>query len=195
MMRLVSLRRIALALAAFAVLALAGPVAAGEHVRFKGRLQGDVTITPLAPPFISVLVEATGKANHLGKFTLEIPHVVDRATRTAMGSYLFTAANGDMLFADFTGQSTPTATPGVLAIVETATITGGTGRFADATGSFVCERLFDTVAGTTAGSFEGTIRLRDDDAEDDKMCRLAVGAGPALRHSKRRTRRVGLGRN
>src|SRR5438132_9046912 len=39
MFRFVSLRRIALALAAFAVLGLAGPVTAGEHVRFKGRLE------------------------------------------------------------------------------------------------------------------------------------------------------------
>jgi hypothetical protein len=49
--------------------------------------------------------------------------------------------------------------------VETATVTGGTGRFAGATGSFICERLFDTIAGTTAGSFEGTIDL--DDGDDD----------------------------
>jgi len=167
MFRFVSLRRIALALAAFAVLGLAGPVTAGEHVRFKGRLEGDVTITPLAPPFVSVLVEATGTANHLGNFTLEIPHVVNRASSTAIGSYEFTAANGDTLTADFTGQAMPTETPGVLAIVETATITGGTGRFAGATGSFTTERLFDTVAGTTAGSFKGTLRLRDDDDDGD----------------------------
>ena len=31
----------------------------------------------------------------------------------------------------------------------------GTGRFAGATGSFVCERLFDIAGGTTIGSFEG----------------------------------------
>jgi hypothetical protein len=156
-----------LVLAVVAVLGLAGRVAAGEQAPFKGRLEGDVTITPLAPPFVSVLVEATGKANHLGKFSLEIPHVVNRANSTAIGSYEFTAANGDTLFADFTGQATPTATPGVLYIEETATITGGTGRFAHASGSFICERLFDTVAGTTAGSFKGTIRLRDDDDDDD----------------------------
>jgi hypothetical protein len=146
-----------LALAVLAVLGLAGPVPAGEQVPFKGSLEGDVTITPLAPPFVSVLVEATGNASHLGKFTLEIPHVVNRADRTAVGTYEFTAANGDTLFADFTGIATPTGIPGVLSIEETATITGGTGRFAGATGSFNCERLFDTTAGTTAGAFEGTI--------------------------------------
>ena len=145
-----------LALAVLAVLGLAGPVAAGEQVPFKGSLDGVVTVTP-DPPLLSVLVDATGNATQLGHFTLAIPHIVDPATGTATGSYDFTAANGDTLSADFTGYARPTATPGVLYIEETATITGGTGRFAGATGSFISERLFDTIAGTTTGSFEGTI--------------------------------------
>ena len=167
MFRFVSLRRIALALAAFAVLGLAGPVTAGERVPFKGSLEGNVTVAPLTPPYVQVDVDAAGKATHLGRFSLAIPHVVNRASSTAIGSYEFTAANGDTLTADFTGQAMPTETPGVLAIVETATITGGTGRSAWATGSFTTERLFDTVAGTTAGSFKGTLRLRDDDDDGD----------------------------
>jgi hypothetical protein len=130
-----------------------------HQVPFKGRLEGVVSITPLAPPFVSVMVNATGNATQLGQFTLAIPHTVNRSTRTAIGSYQFTAANGDTLSADFTGQATPTPTPGVLYIEEMATITGGTGRFAGATGSFTVERLFDTVAGTTTGSFEGTISV------------------------------------
>jgi hypothetical protein len=146
-----------LALAIVVVLGLTGPVAAGEQAPFKGSFEGDVTMTPLDPPFVSVLVDATGNATHLGQFTLAIPHVVNRANSTAIGSYEFVAANGDAVFAEFTGQATPTSTPGVLSIVETATITGGTGRFAGATGSFISERLFDTINGTTIGSFEGTI--------------------------------------
>jgi hypothetical protein len=146
-----------LALAVLAVLGLAGPAAAGEQVPFKGSLEGDVTIAPLTPPFVSVDVDAMGNATQLGEFTLDIPHVVNRANGTAVGSYEFTAANGDALFADFTGKSTPTATPGVLYIVEVATITGGTGRFAGASGGFTCERFFDTNTDETFGSFEGTI--------------------------------------
>src|SRR5262249_57147556 len=107
-----------------------------HEVPFKGSLEGVVTITPLAPPFVSVLVNATGNATQLGEFTLAIPHTVNRADRTAVGTYEFTAANGDTLTADFTGKATPTATPGVLYIEETATITGGTGRFAVAPASF-----------------------------------------------------------
>ena len=104
-----------------------------------------------------MLVEATGHATHLGLFTLDIPHVVNRANRTAIGTYEFTAANGDKVFADFTGLATPTATPGVLYIEEIGTITGGTGRFAGATGTFTSERWFDTINLTTVGYFEGTI--------------------------------------
>ena len=147
-----------LALAALVVLGLAGPAAAGEQVPFKGRLEGVVTtLTPLQPPLMFVRVEGTGNATHLGRLTWVATLVANNATGEAVGSYQFTAANGDMLFADFTGQATPTATPGVLYIEETATITGGTGRFAGATGSFTSERLYDTIAGTTIGSFEGTI--------------------------------------
>jgi hypothetical protein len=146
-----------LALAALAVLGLAGPVAAGEQVPFKGRLEGIVTRTPLAPPFVAVLVEGAGNATHLGRFTFAFPHIVNTVTRTGVGAYHFVAANGDTLSADVSGLATPTATPGVLSIVETATITGGTGRFAGATGGFTIARLFDTVTGTTVGSFNGTI--------------------------------------
>ena len=146
-----------IALAVLAVLGLAGPALAQQQVPFKGSLAGVVTISPLTPPYVSVLVNATGNATQLGQFTLAIPHIVNRANMTAAGTYQFVAANGDTLTASLSGKATPTAIRGVLSIVEAATITGGTGRFAGATGSFTCVRLFNTVSGTTAGSFSGTI--------------------------------------
>jgi hypothetical protein len=145
------------AFAALAVLGLVSPVAAGKQVPFRGSLDGVVTRTPLDLQHDQVDVDATGIATQLGQFVLDIPHIVDHTNGTANGKYVFTAANGDTLQATFTGQATPTSTPGVLYIVETATIVGGTGRFAGATGGFVCERLFDRIAGTTIGSFQGTI--------------------------------------
>ena len=152
--------RARLALAALAVTSIAGPLVAAEQVPFKGTLDATVTVTPVPgspPTIVDVLVEGSGNATHLGKFTFDIPHRVNRATRTASGSYHFTAANGDMLSADFSGQSMPTATLGVISITETATITGGTGRFDGATGSFTSERSYDTLLGTSTGSFKGTI--------------------------------------
>ena len=140
---------------AFAV-TFVGASSASEETTFKGSLEGTVTVTPTNPPIASVLVEATGNATKLGRFTLEIPHVVNQAARVGAGSYIFTAANGDTLTASFTGVGTLVA-PGVLSTTETATITGGTGRFAGATGSFIAHRTFFITAGETVGSFEGTI--------------------------------------
>jgi hypothetical protein len=134
----------------------AGVLSNEQEVPFKGRLEGTATITPGTPPFLSVSIEGTGNATHLGRFTVEIPHVVNTTNRTSIGTYEFTAANSDTLTAGFTGQATLMA-PGVLSIVETATITGGTGRFTNATGSFTVERLFNQVTGLTTGSFEGVI--------------------------------------
>ena len=133
----------------------AGVFSKDQEVPFKGRLEGTATITP-GSPFLSVSIEGTGNATHLGRFTVEIPHLVNPMNRTSIGTYEFTAANGDTLTAGFTGQATLTA-PGVLSVVETATITGGTGRFAGASGSFTVERLFNQVTGLTTGSFEGSI--------------------------------------
>jgi hypothetical protein len=126
-------------------------------VPFKGSFEGRLTAsTPLVPPLISNVNEATGTATHLGRFALEIPHIVNTMTRMITGTYEFTAANGDTLVAAFTGQATPTS-PGVLSVVETAMITGGTGRFDGVSGSFTIQRVFVVATGEITGSLEGTI--------------------------------------
>ena len=131
-------------------------VAADNEVPFIGRLEGIETITPIDPQFLSVLMKGTGDATQLGRFTLVHMETANLLTLTGLGSFAFTAANGDILTADFTSQASPT-TPGVLSIVETAFISGGTGRFAGATGHFTVTRSFDFATNLTAGSFEGTI--------------------------------------
>jgi hypothetical protein len=157
MFRFVSLRLSAWALSMVAVLGLASFVSAGEQVPFKGKLEADVFRGEVVFPYVHVLLDGGGTATELGKFTFTMPHIVDLRDRTGVGTYYFVAANGDTLVADGTGQATPIPGTDFLYIEETMTITGGTGRFAGATGSFTVERLYDTVAGTTIGSFEGTI--------------------------------------
>ena len=147
---------ICLALTSLAVVLFVGRATAGEQVPFNGTLAGDVTHTPVDAQTNAVLVEATGTATQMGQFAMVSAHHLNTVARTAAGTFVFTAANGDKVFADFTGQGQP-ATPGVVAVVETATITGGTGRFAGASGSFVVQRIYDRAAGTTTGSFQGAI--------------------------------------
>ena len=125
-----------------------------QSVPFTGTLEGTQRVTPLAPPLARVDGEATGTATHLGSFTVEFPHTVNFALGRGTGTYTFVAANGDTLTADFTGQAQVGT---VTTIVETAVITGGTGRFANATGGFTSHRLFNPATGITTGEFDGTI--------------------------------------
>lgn len=143
--------------AAPSVRSATGTLAAHAGVPFRGQLEGVVDVTSPDPLSLSVFIQATGTATHLGRFTIEIPHLVDLTTGIGTGTYEFTAANGDRLFASFTGQGSPTEIPGVVSILENATITGGTGRFANASGEFVALRSFDFATNLTSGSLEGTI--------------------------------------
>src|SRR3989337_2332227 len=81
----------ALLIALGMALSLAGPAAASEPVPFKGPLEGVATITPLGPTAVSVNIEGAGYATHLGRYTVEVPHVVNPQTRIATGSDVFPA--------------------------------------------------------------------------------------------------------
>ena len=100
--------------------------------------------------------EGTGTATQLGRYTEHVVMVINIPTMSSMGAATFTAANGDTLTASVVGQSTRTA-PTVLSIVEAYTITGGTGRFADATGTFTLESTLEQTTGVSSGTFSGAI--------------------------------------
>ena len=84
---------------------------------------------------------------------------IDLTTRIGEGHATWVAANGDCLFTTGSGEATPTDDPGILSIEGTETITGGTGRFEGATGSFTGVRLLNESTGVSSGSFTGTITL------------------------------------
>ena|SRR5205814_3578918 len=151
-----------LVVAVLATLGIAGPVAAQHQVPFHGVFEGDYTVTPIpGTPTAELVVSASGTGSQVGAFELEIPHLVNFATASATGDYLMTAANGDMVFGTFIGHATPIGTDGRYAmLVEEVTITGGTGRFAGATGSFTAVRWIDRVNLQTVGYYDGTISHR-----------------------------------
>ena len=75
---------------------------------------------------------------------------------SSTGAATFTAANGDTLTATVAGQATRTS-PTTLSVVEVYTVTGGTGRFADATGSFTLHSTVDQPTGVSSGAYSGAI--------------------------------------
>ena len=108
---------------------------------FKGSFQAVETYQPDLP-IIHVTATGSGEATQLGRFT--VSYQVDVNVQTGAGTGLsaeFVAANGDGLFAEGSGQASPTEPPGTLNIVENYTITCGTGRFANASGTFTVERV------------------------------------------------------
>lgn len=143
--------------ALFMAAAVTGAVAA--EVPFRGDLQA-VETSQVNFPTVLIAGSGTGIATHLGKFTVTYEAEVNLISFQASGTSVFVAANGDHVFADIAGQSSPTGTPNLISITEVYTITGGTGRFAGATGTFTMQRLKDQVSGSTSGSFDGTISIQ-----------------------------------
>jgi hypothetical protein len=137
--------------------ALAVPAAAQKQVPFKGAVQGRETQGPGLPGTALVEGNVTGIASQLGRFTMTYSATVNEADGSGVGTGQFVAANGDTISYTFAAQVLPTDTPDTLDIIEMSTITGGTGRFAGAKGSFILERLLNFVTGDTSGSFQGTI--------------------------------------
>ena len=123
-------------------------------VPFKGSFEGSQTVTPATPPLVTVVMNGEGTGTLVGRFEISLPHTVNVATASASGVATIVAADGSRIVASFTGQA---QVGPIVTIVEQATITGGTGRFADASGSFTIRRTYHPATGATSGTFEGTV--------------------------------------
>lgn len=146
----------------FFTIALAGPVAADQHIPFSGSLCGQETDVPHGSPPAVLLADGSvkGVATRLGVFTLTYKVTVKLADGSGTGAGQLIAANGDSISATTVGQGNPVPdTPGLNRIVEIYTITSGTGRFMGAKGSFTVVRLVDLPGGSTAGSVHGIITV------------------------------------
>ena len=149
MNRFISQRPFALVLAAVATLALAAaaaPAAERPHVS-----QGTAQFVN-ANDFVGA-----GHATHLGQYTevgsAAFSPTANPAVLRVDAWSIYTAANGDQLYATFTGHLNGLTG----AITATVTYVGGTGRFEGATGSFTIERLFTPATREVTGTIEGSI--------------------------------------
>jgi hypothetical protein len=137
---------------------VAATAAEERQLPLKGSLEAVETHQIVLP---TMFVDGTGSGNatQLGVFTMSFQAEVSLPSLAASTSSTLIAANGDRIFGEGSGQGTPTADPNLVSIVETYTITGGTGRFANATGSFTVERLINRSTLTSSGTISGIIML------------------------------------
>ena len=156
-----------LALTALALLGLAVPGGAQDltkdQVPFKAAVKAnaDAFAIPVAPPMVSVRMTGSGETTSLGKFTFvghDLAHLgVDGAPKSATdGVGVMTGANGDAIFVTWVSLIT-IPKPGFVTDNGVFTITGGSGRFACATGGGVFSTLVDLGKNELGASFEGTI--------------------------------------
>jgi hypothetical protein len=105
-----------------------------------------------------ILATGTGKASHMGKTTFEARITIDvfgPQPNLSPATFTLTAANGDQIFMNSIGIVNPPDANGVITVTLTNTITGGTGRFAYATGTVTGEVIRGATTDTI--SLEGMI--------------------------------------
>ena len=96
------LHYVAASLVAAAMISVTTPASARDQVPFRGVVSGSViSTTPLDE--CHQLNEAVngGNATHLGRFTGTAEFVLNVCDLTYVGSYVFTAANGDSISGPF----------------------------------------------------------------------------------------------
>ena len=149
-----------------AALAAAG----GTNLPLRGQTNGVVSFDSSTGLFRS---SSSGEGSHLGAFSVTnsgllmptgfnlpfVPYAV-------MGTQTVVAANGDQLFGTLTGVGVNDIATSAASGTNVITITGGTGRFANATGSYTvtyksqATSMIGTIeSGPVTTTFEGALNL------------------------------------
>lgn len=153
-----SLRRFAFLTGLVLALAATSPSAALAAAHGTDRpLTGTNIGTGTLDPDTGVqTVSFSGHLSHLGADTGDADLTLtftSASTFTYTGTRTFVAANGDEVFSAVTGSGT--STPPAAESTETDTITGGTGRFAGATGTYT-----NTVSSVIVSVTDTTVTTR-----------------------------------
>ena len=160
MNRVTHLKQIILPL--LTALALSDMTARASHnLPFRLGDEGTITFTGQS----TATTAGTGNATHLGRIASDgsLTIVGEASCGNEAGFAVemqdtFTAANGDRLMTAITMQLCPIA-PGIYHGVGTYVVTGGTGRFARATGSGVFDGTGNFSTGTIICALNGTISM------------------------------------
>ena len=163
-----NIKRISLMTAIFLTVALVSSAVEAGRIQINGTIAGSESDAPFPDPSEGFYVNGsmTSTDTQLGPFTefysvpvafafLGTPPGETAGIRLIVGD----AANGDSILTCDLGNNPGSCANGDLHVVGTATIIGGTGRYAGARGSFTTDQC-STFTGETSGTISGTIVVR-----------------------------------
>ena len=129
---------------------------------FGGRCDTEITFLPPlpgdSPNLLRLHIDYVCQLQHLGRTSASAEQIViftSPTTTTASNTTTYTAANGDQLFAHWTGTSASSGPDITFSGPET--YAGGTGRFADASGSALISGTASFVTNTGRFTAQGTL--------------------------------------
>lgn len=114
-------------------------------------------ITPLPGGLTQLDFSLSGNATHLGNFTGPGTRIQDPYGNFTSSGVLIGANRKNTVFLSLSGQFESTDGMCVITSTGTYTVTGGTGKFANATGSGTIVTQIDLCARTASGTYTGTI--------------------------------------
>ena len=164
-----NIKRISLMTAIFLTVALVSSAVEAGVIRINGTIAGSESDAPFPDPAEGFYVNGsvTSTDTQLGPFTefytvpvafafLGTPPGNTGASRLIVGD----AANGDSILTCDLGNNPGSCANGDFHIVATATIVGGTGRYAHAIGSYTVDRCVNLATGETSGTISGCVFVR-----------------------------------
>ncbi len=152
------LQRAGLLLIVLAALTLPLQALAGGQVPLKGSDSGSFTleVDACGTGVAAVVIDTVGKATHVGKYAYHANECFNLTTGAFSATFTITAANGDTIHGTYAGQVGVVA--GDLAPYEQDNvITGGTGRFAGASGGFHLSGIANLVSLEASQRISGTV--------------------------------------
>ena len=148
-----------LVVAVLALCGLAAPAAADDQVPFTAIGTAVITsVTHLPGGLTQLSGTVSGTATHLGNTTGPITRTQNHQGSFSTTTVLVGANGTDSVFLTISGHfESPHGNKCLITSTGTYTVTGGTGAFANATGSGTISTQIDLCASTATGTYTGTI--------------------------------------
>jgi hypothetical protein len=120
---------------------------AGTAMAFEGTDTGTFSVVPAADPnLLLVQTQAAGRASRLGAVSWVASELNDQTTGDVYGTFILTTRHG-AIFGTYTGFVSPTDSPTAVTYLVAGAITGGSGRYAGATGTVAFDGGGDFATG------------------------------------------------